>query len=317
MSVTWEVMKQRQALPLEAKIVFTQKKIREWYEHWRGDVYVSFSGGKDSTVLLDIVKDMYPDVPAVFCDTGLEYPEVRELAIRKADVVLKPEMTFKAVLEQHGYPIPSKEQASFIREVRTTKSERLRNRRINGRGDGNNIGTISTKWMPLVYAPFKVSERCCDVMKKRPFKKYAKESGRMCMTAVMASESVRREQNYLQRGCNAFDMKEPHSTPIAIWTEQDVLQYIVDRGIEYASCYGEIVDDCSGKLHCTREDRTGCMFCMFGIQYDGTPNRFQRMERDYPKQYAYCINKLGIGAVLDYVGIPYKYQPTLFEGVDV
>ena len=55
MSVTWEVMKQRQTLPLEAKIVFTQKKIREWYEHWRGDVYDSFSGGKDSTGLLDIV----------------------------------------------------------------------------------------------------------------------------------------------------------------------------------------------------------------------------------------------------------------------
>lgn len=67
-------------------------------------------------------------------------------------------------------------------------------------------------------------------------------------------------------------------------------------------------------LRCTREDRTGCMFCMFGIHYDATPNRFQRMERDYPKQYDYCINKLGIGKVLDYVGIDYRYQPTLFEG---
>lgn len=133
------------------------------------------------------------------------------------------------------------------------------------------------------------------------------------MTAMMADESSLRERQYMARGCNAFSDKNPASMPMAIWLEQDVLRYIVEHDIEYASCYGEIVDDGSGKLRCTREDRTGCMFCMFGIQYDGTPNRFQRMERDYPKQYDYCINKLGIGKVLDYVGIPYAYQPTLFD----
>ena len=266
-------------------------------------------------MLLDITKRLFPDVPAVFCDTGLEYPEVRELALRKADVVLRPKMNFKQVIEKYGYPIPSKEQAQFIREARTTKSEKLRNRRINGRGDGSNLGTISNKWIHLVNAPFKVSEQCCNVMKKNPFKRYAKETGRKAITAIMATESLRREQNYMQRGCNVFDSNDPKSSPMAIWTEQDVLRYIVENGIEYAACYGDIVE-ANGKLHCTKENRTGCMFCMFGIQYDGTPNRFQRMERDYPKQYEYCINKLGIGKVLDYVGIPYRYQPTLFdEGV--
>ena len=55
------------------------------------------------------------------------------------------------------------------------------------------------------------------------------------------------------------------------------------------------------------------MFCMFGVQFDGKPNRFQRMQITHPKQYEYCINNLGIGKVLDYVGIPYKYEPTLFD----
>lgn len=314
MSVTYEVMKQRQALPLEAKLVFTRKKVREWYEHWHGDVYVSFSGGKDSTVLMGIVKDMYPDVPAVFCDTGLEYPEVRELALKNADVVLKPSMNFKQVIEKYGYPFPSKEQAQFIREARTTKSDKLRNLRLYGKGDGTNFGRISAKWVSLTDAPFLIGEQCCNVMKKAPFKRYAKETNRKCMNASMTCESQLREKKYLKHGCNSFDGKDPKSTPMAIWTEQDVLRYIVDNGIEYAGCYGEIVDS-GGKLRCTREDRTGCMFCMFGIQYDGTPNRFQRMQRDYPKQYDYCINKLGIGRVLDYVGIPYEYQPTLFDGL--
>lgn len=305
--ISYEVMKQRQALPLEAKVVFTESRIRQWYEHWRGDVYLSFSGGKDSTVLLDIVKRMYPDVPAVFCDTGLEYPEVRELALSKADVVLKPKLTFKQVIEKYGYPIPSKEQALFIRQARHS-CEKMRNLRL---GDGR--FSVSAKWRFLLNAPFEISEKCCQVMKKDPFYRYAKETGRCSMSAMMASESTIRERSYLRFGCNSFDTKNPRSMPMAVWTEQDVLRYIVDNGIEYAACYGEIAENGKGELYCTREDRTGCMFCMFGIQFDGTPNRFQRMERDYPKQYDYCINKLGIGRVLEYVGIPYKYQPTLFD----
>ena len=309
--ITYEDLKRRQAFPLNVKIKLTQERIKQWYEHWDGQVYVSFSGDKDSTVLVDIVKSMYPDVPAVFCDTGLEYPEVRELAIRKADVVLKPEMTFKAVLEHYGYPIPSKEQAYFIRQARHS-TPRTRALRL---GDGRY--SVSSKWRYLLDAPFEISEKCCDVMKKKPFRKFERERELKRMTAMMASESSLRERQYMQRGCNAFTDKNPSSMPMAVWTEQDVLRYIVDNGIEYASCYGEIIEDASGKLHCTKEDRTGCMFCMFGIQYDGEPNRFQRMERDYPKQYDYCINKLGIGRVLDYVGIPYKYQPTLFDSVSV
>ena len=305
-AVTYEEMKQRQLMTLDKKIKFTETRIKAWYLHYCGNVYVSYSGGKDSTVLLDIVKRLFPDVPAVFCDTGLEYPEVRELALRKADVVLKPEMTFKSVIEQYGYPLPSKEQAYFIRQARHSAPRTRELRLAGGRY------SVSDKWRYLLNAPFEISEQCCNVMKKKPFRKYERESGRKRITAMMASESSLRERQYMQRGCNAFDESNPASMPMAIWTEQDVLHYIVDNGIEYAGCYGEIVDN-NGVLACTREDRTGCMFCMFGIQYDGTPNRFQRMERDYPKQYDYCINKLGIGKVLDYVGIPYKYQPTLFD----
>ncbi len=64
-----------QALPLEMKVLKTKQRIREWVQHYGTDgVYVSFSGGKDSTVLLHIVRELYPDIEAVFVDTGLEYP---------------------------------------------------------------------------------------------------------------------------------------------------------------------------------------------------------------------------------------------------
>ena len=69
-----EDLKRMQAMPLEDKIARTKLLIKEWYEFFNGKVAISFSGGKDSTVLLHIARQVYPDIPAVFYDTGLEYP---------------------------------------------------------------------------------------------------------------------------------------------------------------------------------------------------------------------------------------------------
>lgn len=305
--ITEGILAQRQALPLEQKIVLSQTRIREWYSHFGGEVYLSFSGGKDSTVLLDLIKNtpgVY-DVPAVFCDTGLEYPEVRAFALANADVVVKPDMTFKAVIEKYGYPVISKEQALYIRQYRHTKSEKLRRLRWDGYPPNGNFA-ISKKWRHLVNAPFEISEKCCDVMKKAPFKKYEKESGRLPYIATMAEESRLRYQEYLQHGCNAFDNKRRKSTPLGFWTEQDILSYMKESGIEYASVYGQVIaaDLFGEELALTGCSRTGCMFCMFGAHLEEQPNRFQLMKRTHPKQYEYCMEKLGLAAVLDYVGIP-------------
>lgn len=77
---TVEDLRIMQSWSLQRKIQVTQTRIIEWYQKNNGKVYVSFSGGKDSTVLLDLARRIYPDIPAVFIDTGLEYPELREKA---------------------------------------------------------------------------------------------------------------------------------------------------------------------------------------------------------------------------------------------
>lgn len=301
MSLSRQNLLDRQSLPLEAKVVMTQARIREWYRHFDGDVYVSLSGGKDSCVLNHIVgctSGVY-DVPSVFCDTGLEYPEVRGIAMKYADIVLRPEMTFKQVIQKYGYPCISKEQAQYIREARHS-TDKMRDLRINGR-DGR--FKISDKWMFCIDAPFEISEQCCSVMKKRPFKLFERETGRKPMVATMAHESSLRKQKYLRDGCNAFDSKRPMSTPMGFWTDQDVLRYILDNDVEYASVYGDIVETEDG-LALTGETRTGCMFCMFGVQSEQCPNRFQRMELTHPRQYAYCMDKLGLRGVMGFLGIP-------------
>lgn len=108
------ILKQLQGLPLSAKVAKTKIRIREWYEHFNGDVYVSFSGGKDSTVLAHLVHELYPDVPLVFANTGLEYPEIQSFARRMGAEFIRPKMRFDEVISTYGYPIISKEVSEAI-----------------------------------------------------------------------------------------------------------------------------------------------------------------------------------------------------------
>ena len=312
-------LRQKQSLPLEGKVILAQQRIREWYDHWGGNVYISFSGGKDSTVLMHLVKDMYPDVPAVFVDIGLEYPEVRKFATERADVVLRPGMRFDQVIKTYGYPVVSKRVASYVNTAKRLPDSQ-RARWLKGI---DKTKFVSAKWAFLIDAPFPVSARCCDVMKKDPLHQYAKETQRMPFIGTMASEGLTRENLYLRRGCNAFDGKHPTSQPLSIWLEQDILQYIKQNGLGIASVYGEIVErdqlqgqmrmfpDQWGELMTTGGDRTGCMFCMFGVQCQKAPNRFQRMKETHPRQYAYCMKPveeggLGLKGILEYIGVPYE-----------
>ena len=296
-----------QAWPLERKIQVTQAKIIEWYRHYDGKVSVSWSAGKDSTVLLDLARRAFPDIPAVFVDTGLEYPEIREFAKSVPNVTwLRPELTFTKVIEQYGFPVISKDVAHRIYYARRGSGWAIQH--LNGRrSDGipTNFYKRFLKWRFLLEAPFPISARCCDVIKKRPFHKYVRQSGNMPIIGTMACESSLRQSSYLKKGCNAFHQKEPTSQPMSFWTEQDVLQYLRMTGIPYAPIYGDIVEQ-NGKLVTTGAHRTGCMFCMFGAHMEKKPNRFQRMALTHPKQYEFCVGKLGCGKVLDFIGVPYQ-----------
>lgn len=108
------LLKQLQCLPLSAKVLMSQQRIREWYNYWNGNVYISFSGGKDSTVLAHLVHDMYPEVPMVFANTGLEYPEIQKFAHDMGAEFIRPKMSFSEVISNYGYPIISKEVAEAI-----------------------------------------------------------------------------------------------------------------------------------------------------------------------------------------------------------
>ncbi len=306
-----------QAWSLERKIQITQTRIIEWYMKNKGNVYVSFSGGKDSTVLLDIVRKIYPDVPAVFLDTGLEYPELREFVKTFSNVVwLKPEMNFRKVIETYGYPLISKEVAKRFSEYNNAKrkgklEKSLAYQEFNGirKAPHGKSFYNKQKWRFLVDAPFKISHKCCDIMKKKPAKKYEKQTGRKPIIATMTCESKARKTAWLKHGCNAFDGARQTSQPMSFWTEQDALRYIKEYDLSYAPVYGDIVEDQNGRLRTTKCDRTGCVFCGFGCHLEKEPNRFQRLKETHPKLWQYCMKPwdsggLGMREVLEFIGVP-------------
>lgn len=330
MKHTKDELRQWQALPLSIKLRMTQQRIRDWVNEFGTDgVYVSFSGGKDSTVLLHIVREMYQDIEAVFVNTGLEYPEIQKFVKTFDNVtILRPKMWFDEVIKKYGYPIISKEISKQIYEARRNPNARA-NMRFNR--DSEYCKKYSDrfcleKWRPLRDSDIPISHMCCDVMKKKPAKYYERHTGKKHILATMASESKLRETQWMLKGCNAFDSKNPISNPMSFWTKQDVLQYIKENNLQIASVYGDIVSRDNdgyeyseelvpgGKLYTTGCDRTGCIFCAFGCHLEKEPSRFQRLKKTHPRQYGYCIgggeydedgiwkpnkNGLGMGHVFD------------------
>lgn len=281
---TMQELYQWQALPLNIKVLMTAERIRNWVNEFGEDgVYLSFSGGKDSTVLGHIIREVcgYKNIPFVFVDVPTQYPELKEFAKTFDNlVILKPKISFAQVCEKYGFPMFSKEISECVADSRKyirILADRQTDRQtgipfayriadligIDRRADKENkafldlkMGNIPSeilkapvrvkqlfgvkceqfgsmydrsKYLFMLNAPFEVSNRCCKVMKKQPMHKYNKDTGRVPITAQMASESKLRASKWLQNGCNGFDLKIPTSNPMSFWTEQDVLLYIKEN----------------------------------------------------------------------------------------
>lgn len=310
--MTYDELKEIMNLPLDEKIKLSKRYIKEFYELGSGNVYVSFSGGKDSTVMLDIVRKMYPETDAIFVDTGLEYPELKEHVKTYDNVTwLRPTVPFREVISNYGYPVVSKKVSRYVRDLKnpTPNNYNTRHMRLTGimkNGKTTRVGKLPEKWHYLVDAPFKISERCCDKLKKEPMAKYERSAKKWgSIVGIMADESEYRLMEALKTGAMYITEKKKKCYPMIFWTNQDILEYIKRYNLSIPSVYGRILEDENGKLKCELESRTGCIFCMFGVHLEKEPNRFQRLEKSHPQLHKYCIEKLGCGKVMDYINVPY------------
>lgn len=328
---TRDDLKQMQSLPLYLKVALSKTRIREWINRYGiTGVYISWSGGKDSTVLKHLVRsveeeynkpvdyfdsDPAEQIPAVFVDTGLEYPEIRAFVKKakesgEAVEIVRPKMRFDEVIKQYGYPIISKRVAETVYFARkNVEAGNMATHRVqlilgdSRMKNGQSSRFSAKKYAPLLNVDFMLSSQCCNIMKKHPLHEFQKD--RKAIIGTMASEGMGREARWLQFGCNAFESKNPISAPMSFWTTQDVLEYIKIHNVEIPSVYGNVEyffdpgqmrleDFIPGQLDCdklctTGCERTGCIFCGFGAHLEKGESRFQRLKRTHPRQYAYCI----------------------------
>lgn len=304
-----------QNLPLEIKLQKTKNRIAEFInEFGENGVYISFSGGKDSTVLKHIIDNMGYNVKSVFCDTGLEYPEIKEFAKDNCSEVIKPKENFYTVINKYGYPLFSKEIAKNIYYGRIAINKNdidkvnryIYGVRYNKQGEKYIFNSLTKDQINIAinHTDIPISSLCCDKLKKEPFKTYEKVYGVHPFIATLATESILRKNAWLQNGCNAFNAKRIISTPLSIWTEQDILRYIKCNNVNICKIYGDIEEN-ENELYLTGLKRTGCMFCLFGIHKEKSPNRFELMKYNYPNIYDYCLNKLGYKKIFDLLNINY------------
>lgn len=263
-------LRERQSWSLNQKIDHAIGTIEQFLSRTDGKCYVGFSGGKDSTVLLDLCRMVKPDIKAVFCNTGNEYPDIVKF-VRQTDNVeiIYPELKPKEVFANYGFPLVSKSSSAIIRKAKSNPDGKVYENFVVKR---ESLFSLPKKWMYLLETPYDVSEKCCDILKKKPFHKYQKETGMFPIIGEMASESMQREMKYLQVGsCNQFGAKI-NSKPLSIWTEKDIWDYIELKHLKIADIYYKGVK------------RTGCMFCGYGIQFKDD-NRLKVVYDLYPKWY--------------------------------
>lgn len=273
------------SMPLEAKIIQTKFLIKQAVITFGEDnCYISYSGGKDSTVLSHITKQLYPNILHLFANTTNEYPETLkhiqwEIMENHTNITIvypidsKGEMwNFKKVVERYGYPMFSKRVSNAIRTYQHAKTPRTKQ---------NSIDYIECNFKKYQkYIELHISDKCCDKLKKEPLRRKAKELGMQCVIlGILASESYQREKAWLEYGCNVFfKFKDNQCKPLSFWTDEDINEYIKKYNVKIPDLYH------------MGYTRNGCMFCGFGVHLENPEsNRFQKLKETHPKQYAYFI----------------------------
>ncbi len=272
---------------LEDKITIAQHRIEELYHETEGRCYVSFSGGKDSTVLLALVKmceELYTipqnAIPAVYANTGIEMGVTIEFVKWVKDnwypnvIVIRPEKSFDWVVKNRGKPLKSKIKSKDLRQYlfgqRTDKITRLMtDGRTGGDDESGRLSLkhkIADKDMHMMHDDFQIvpSYKCCDYMKKKPFEKYAKEFGmRGNAQGVRTGEGGARDSAAnvrVSKGgklCTWVKHGIIQKAPIIDWSEKDVDEFVDHYNVPLSDAYTKY-----------GFDRTGCMGCPYAKHID-------------------------------------------------
>lgn len=328
-----------QSLPYKVKVGKAKQRIREFIygcDQLGFNTHVSV-GGLDSITLLCLIRSMNIDIPAVSVSV-LEDKSIIQIHKQLGVTMLKPLKTKHEILQEEGFPVISKKIATKIMALQdpTESNATIRHAIITGEcGEKGHYATNSAmqlpkRWLELFggyenenegtnyqIPPFKVSSKCCEIMKERPCDIWAKDNNSKPFLGLMASEGGRRQEALEEHGCNYFGKTTIRSAPFAPFLRNDLLQLALDLEVPIPEIYGRIERDPNGNLRTTGAQRTGCEMCGFGIHMEKRPHRFDKLYDRNPKAWDYWMNKCctdengnkyGWGLVLDYIGIGWRQQ---------
>lgn len=330
---------QMQQVPYEVKVRRAEIRAREFIQETekRGlNTHVSV-GGLDSITLLMFLRNIGIDVPAISV-SGLEDKSIQKVHEELGVIKVVGDKSKVQILNEFGFPVISKRIAGRIETIQnpTEKNKTVRHAIITGECGAqghyakNSRMKLPKKWLQLFggadeegkeyqKAFFKVSNKCCEYLKERPCRVWAKEHNSVPFLGIMASEGGQREEALVEHGCNYYGKTVIRSAPFGTFLRQDLLQLALDLGVHVPEIYGTIERKPDGTLYTTKAQRTGCSMCGFGVHMEKRPHRFDQLRERNPKEWEFymykCVTdpetgeKYGWGAVLDYIGVPWEDIP--------
>ncbi len=261
-----------QALPLQGKVDMAVALIRQGLEH--GAPSLAWSGGKDSTVLLDLVRKLVPDIPVVWNNTGVEFPETYPFIKRLWDEwhlnlhIAKPEpgKDMWWCVQEFGWPL-------FGKDIRRSTDHHMKRRLSNRKRKAAAVGRMSSY--------------CCDYLKERPSTKIQRALGvKVVMLGNLVAESRMRWWAWLDRGALYYGKKRKMWVvwPLWAWTDKDIWEY--HREFSLPHC----------KIYDMGHKRNGCWPCGMDIGIPG--NHLSRLRVSHPKLWRFLMVDKGLGEEL-------------------
>lgn len=269
-------------------------------------IYVSFSGGKDSTVLSHLVDEALPGnkIERVFSNTGIELNAivgfVKEQQKKDDRIkIIYPMKNIKEMLEEKGYPFKSKLHSEYVERYQRSGLTGISVQKYVGTGAEGRRGRFNCpKSLLYQFDPdfkIKISQRCCEQLKKKPIKEYEKKHGKtMCLTGVRANEKGIREYRASVNGCLFRDKRGriDRFNPLSPVSNEFVDWYVETRNIELCELYGEPYNFA----------RTGCKGCPFNVHVG---DELKVLKDLLPAEYKQCW-KIWKPVYDEYVRIGYR-----------
>lgn len=249
-------------------------------KHGEGNFYLSFSGGKDSTILHRLIDMAIPGnrIPRVYFDTGIEYADVRSFVMKLASEddrfeIVRPTKPIKKMLETYGYPFKSKEHSTKLHEFQMGHGDTASSIKYRTKG-GNFACPASLLYQFSEDFTLKVSQHCCHQLKKYPAKRYETKSGRhIVMTGMRKEEGGQRSH----MGCivTAKDGSLKKFHPLAVVSEEWEEWFVQRESIELPRLYYPPFNF----------KRTGCKGCPYSLDLQA---QLDLMAEYLPTERAQC-----------------------------